>query len=71
MYYKQLPRQILSYDFDEKSEFLNYKILDTVTSHYSIKKGPSFFLILISKVAMQTNNYAHETKNIFRGNWTT
>lgn len=43
MYYKQLPRQILSYDFDEKSEFLNYKILDTVTSHYSIKKGPSFF----------------------------
>ena len=41
MYYKYLPRQIVSHDFDEKSDFLNYefsiRLPDVTSSNQDIK----------------------------------
>ena len=39
MYYKYLPCQILSHDFDEKSDFLNYEFLIQLPAITQFKNG--------------------------------
>ena len=41
MYYKYLPSQILSHDFDEKSNFLNYKFWIRLPAITQFQKWPS------------------------------
>ena len=40
MYYRYLPCLILSHDYDEKCDFLNYEQL-TIACHYSIQEWSS------------------------------
>ena len=41
MYFKYLPYQVLSHDFDEKSDFLNYEFTIQLPAITQFKKWPS------------------------------